>query len=128
MKALAEEEIMRLRNALPEAERALAIAMLPRDSADAKPAMLEIRAGTGGDEAALFAADLYRMYERFAAEQGWRVEPVSMNAREYPYTWRARVGSPRFGLFPVGGSSSPSRPRNEGKLPTGVPSADGMSQ
>ncbi|MCT2557608.1 peptide chain release factor 1 [Tsuneonella sp. YG55] len=82
MKALAEEEIMRLRNALPEAERQLAIAMLPRDSADARPAMLEIRAGTGGDEAALFAADLYRMYERFAAEQGWRVEPVSMNASD----------------------------------------------
>ncbi|MGN3974388.1 peptide chain release factor 1 [Tsuneonella sp. SYSU-LHT278] len=82
MKALAEEEIMRLRNELPVAERQLAIAMLPRDSADARPAMLEIRAGTGGDEAALFAADLYRMYERFAAEQGWRVEPVSMNASD----------------------------------------------
>ncbi|MGX7927664.1 peptide chain release factor 1 [Tsuneonella sp. HG094] len=82
MKALAEEEIMRLRNELPAAERALSIAMLPRDSADAKPAILEIRAGTGGDEAALFAADLYRMYERFAAEQGWRVEPVSMNASD----------------------------------------------
>jgi peptide chain release factor 1 len=82
MKALAEEEIMRLRAELPEAERALAVAMLPRDSADARPAMLEIRAGTGGDEAALFAADLYRMYERFAAEQGWRVEPVSMNASD----------------------------------------------
>ncbi|WP_057881981.1 peptide chain release factor 1 [Tsuneonella troitsensis] len=82
MKALAEEEIMRLRNDLPDAERALAVAMLPRDSADARPAMLEIRAGTGGDEAALFAADLYRMYERFAAEQGWRVEPVSINAND----------------------------------------------
>ncbi len=82
MKALAEEEIMRLRNELPDAERELAIAMLPRDSADARPAMLEIRAGTGGDEAALFAADLYRMYERYAAEQGWRVEPVSMNASD----------------------------------------------
>ena len=56
--------------------------MLPRDSADAKPAMLEIRAGTGGDEAALFAGDLYRMYERFATEQGWKVEPVSMSASE----------------------------------------------
>ncbi len=82
MRALAEEEIMRLRNALPEGERALQLAMLPRDSADARPAMLEIRAGTGGDEAALFAADLYRMYEKFAAEQGWRVEPVSMNASD----------------------------------------------
>ena len=82
MKALAEEEIMRLRAALPEAERALAVAMLPRDAADARPAMLEIRAGTGGDEAALFAADLFRMYERFAAEQGWRVETISVNASD----------------------------------------------
>ncbi|WP_374406814.1 peptide chain release factor 1 [Pelagerythrobacter sp.] len=82
MKALAEEEIMRLRNDLPEAERALAVAMLPRDAADARPAMLEIRAGTGGDEAALFAADLFRMYERFASEQGWRVETISVNASD----------------------------------------------
>ena len=82
MQALANEELSELREKLPEAERALAIAMLPRDSADMRPAMLEIRAGTGGDEAALFAADLYRMYERFAAEQGWRVEPVSVNASD----------------------------------------------
>ncbi|MDG6079130.1 peptide chain release factor 1 [Erythrobacter litoralis] len=82
MRAMAEEELEGLRKALPEMERALAVAMLPRDSADAKPAMLEIRAGTGGDEAALFAGDLYRMYERFAAEQGWQIEPVSMNASE----------------------------------------------
>ncbi|MXO69805.1 peptide chain release factor 1 [Altererythrobacter marinus] len=82
MKALAEEEIARLRERLPEAERQLAIAMLPRDAADARPAMLEIRAGTGGDEAALFAADLFRMYERYAAENGWRVETISMNASD----------------------------------------------
>ena len=82
MRDLADEEIARLKAALPEAERALSIAMLPRDTADARPAMLEIRAGTGGDEAALFAADLYRMYERFAAEQGWRVEMISANANE----------------------------------------------
>lgn len=82
MKAMAEEELGELREALPERERALAIALLPRDSADSKPAMLEIRAGTGGDEAALFAGDLYRMYERFAVEQGWRVEPVSISASE----------------------------------------------
>jgi peptide chain release factor 1 len=56
--------------------------MLPRDSADARPAMLEIRAGTGGDEAALFAADLFRMYERYAAEQGWRVEVIGANASD----------------------------------------------
>ncbi|MXO65450.1 peptide chain release factor 1 [Altericroceibacterium endophyticum] len=82
MKALAGEEISRLRGELPEAERRLAIALLPRDSADARPAMLEIRAGTGGDEAALFAGDLFRMYERFAAEQGWKVETISMNASD----------------------------------------------
>jgi peptide chain release factor 1 len=82
MKAMAQEEIARLQAETPEGERRLALALLPRDSADDRPAMLEIRAGTGGDEAALFAADLYRMYERFAAEQGWRVEPISINASD----------------------------------------------
>ncbi|MBU6268400.1 MAG: peptide chain release factor 1 [Sphingomonadales bacterium] len=82
MRELAEEEVSRIRSELPAAEHALSIAMLPRDSADSRPAMLEIRAGTGGDEAALFAADLYRMYERFAAEQGWRVEMISANASD----------------------------------------------
>jgi len=82
MQAIAEEELAELREKLPEAEHRLAIALLPKDSADDRPAMLEIRAGTGGDEAALFAGDLYRMYERYAAEQGWRVEPVSMNASD----------------------------------------------
>jgi peptide chain release factor 1 len=82
MRALAEEEVARLKDDLPQAEHRLAVAMLPRDSADSRPAMLEIRAGTGGDEAALFAADLYRMYERFAAEQGWRVEMISANATD----------------------------------------------
>ena len=82
MKAMAEEELASLRADLPEKERALAIAMLPRDSADSRPAMLEIRAGTGGDEAALFAGDLYRMYEKFASEQGWKVDPVSMSAAD----------------------------------------------
>ncbi|MBN8484696.1 MAG: peptide chain release factor 1 [Sphingomonadales bacterium] len=82
MRELAEEELARIRAELPEAEHALAIAMLPRDSADSRSAMLEVRAGTGGDEAALFAADLLRMYERFAAEQGWRFELVSANASD----------------------------------------------
>jgi len=82
MRALAEEEVTRLKIELPDAEHRLAIAMLPRDAADQRPAMLEIRAGTGGDEAALFAADLYRMYERYAAEQGWRMEMISANASD----------------------------------------------
>ena len=82
MRAIAQEELAALTVQLPDAEHALAVAMLPRDSADARPAMLEIRAGTGGDEAALFAADLYRMYEKFAAEQGWRVELISASASD----------------------------------------------
>ena len=82
MRSIAQEELGELNAALPEAEHALALAMLPRDRADSRAAMLEIRAGTGGDEAALFAADLLRMYERYAAEQGWRVEVVSANSSD----------------------------------------------
>jgi peptide chain release factor 1 len=82
MQAIAEEELAVLRKALPDAEHRLAVALLPRDEADARPAMLEIRAGTGGDEAALFAADLFRMYEAYAAGQGWKVEVMEMNAND----------------------------------------------
>jgi len=82
MKDMAQEELAQLKEKLPQAERDLSIAMLPRDEADQRPAMLEIRAGTGGDEAALFAGDLFRMYEKFASENGWKVEPVSMNASD----------------------------------------------
>ena len=82
MKAMAADDIERIERELPAAEAKLAVALLPRDAADSRPAMLEIRAGTGGDEAALFAADLFRMYERFAAEQGWKVETISANASD----------------------------------------------
>ena len=82
MKAMAEEELAALNARLPEIERALSLAMLPRDAADSRSAMLEIRAGTGGDEAALFASDLFRMYERYAAEQGWKVEAISASASD----------------------------------------------
>jgi peptide chain release factor 1 len=82
MKAMAADDIDRIERALPDAEAKLAVALLPRDSADSRPAMLEIRAGTGGDEAALFAADLFRMYERYASEQGWKVETISANASD----------------------------------------------
>ncbi len=76
MRALAQEEIERLHGALPEAERALQLALLPRDDADERSAILEIRAGTGGEEAALFAADLARMYQRLAEAHGWRWDVV----------------------------------------------------
>jgi peptide chain release factor 1 len=77
MRAMAEEEIPGVEAALATAEHALAIALLPRDAADERSAMLEIRAGVGGDESALFAGDLLRMYSRYAEGQGWRVELVS---------------------------------------------------
>ena len=82
LREMAEAEAATLAEALPLAERALALKLLPRDTADDKPAMIEIRAGTGGDEAALFAGDLWRMYERYAAAQGWRFEPISLSAGE----------------------------------------------
>jgi peptide chain release factor 1 len=82
MREMAEEEIGALERALPEAERALALKLLPRDAADDRPAMLEIRAGTGGDEAALFAGDLFRMYQRYAESRGWRVELISASPSE----------------------------------------------
>jgi peptide chain release factor 1 len=82
MKDLAEEELPELRAALPEAEHALQLALLPKDAADARPAILEIRPGTGGDEAALFAGDLLRMYQRYAETRGWKLEILEENATE----------------------------------------------
>lgn len=77
MKELAQEEFLELKEKLPKMERALSIQLLPKDVADERSAILEIRAGTGGDEAALFAGDLFRMYEKFAESQGWKVEMIS---------------------------------------------------
>lgn len=82
LRVLAEEELPELRARLPEAERAVQLALLPRDAADARSAMLEIRPGTGGDEAALFAADLARMYQRHAESKGWRWEVVEEQLSE----------------------------------------------
>ncbi|KUP92734.1 peptide chain release factor 1 [Tritonibacter horizontis] len=76
MRSLAQEEIPMLKAALPEAERNLQLALLPKDEADGRAAILEIRPGTGGDEAALFAGDLYRMYSRYAEARGWKVEVI----------------------------------------------------
>src|SRR5690348_1990911 len=82
LKEMAATEAEEIRHNLPQAERALAIQLLPRDAADERAAMLEVRAGTGGDEAALFAGDLLRMYHRFAEEQGWRFELISASSSE----------------------------------------------
>ncbi len=82
MRDLAEEELPGLRAAVPKAEAALQLALLPKDAADARPAMLEIRPGTGGDEAALFAGDLLRMYLRYAEGRGWKVDIIEEAATE----------------------------------------------
>ena len=82
MKTLAEEEIPRLRARIPEMEDRLRLALLPRDAADARPAIIEIRPGTGGEEASLFAADLARMYQRYAERMGWRFEVLDHQASD----------------------------------------------
>jgi peptide chain release factor 1 len=82
MKDLAEEELPDLRAALPEAEKALQLALLPKDAADARPAMIEIRPGTGGDEAALFAGDLLRMYQRYSENHGWSFDILELQETE----------------------------------------------
>ena len=75
--ALAEEEIGPLDTRIEELERQLKVQLLPKDAADEKSAILEVRAGTGGEEAALFAADLFRMYQRYADVHGWKVAIIS---------------------------------------------------
>lgn len=79
MKAMAMEEKEELSKELPLLEQQLKIALLPKDEADAKNAILEVRAGTGGDEAGLFAAELFRMYQRYASEHGWKFEVLSVS-------------------------------------------------
>ena len=79
MRALAEEERRRLTAEVEEMERKVRILLLPKDVADEKNAILEVRAGTGGEEAALFAADLLRMYQRYAERQGWRFELLHLS-------------------------------------------------
>ena len=79
MKALAEDEFAVLKGKIPELEQKLQVMLLPGDTADAKNAILEVRAGTGGDEAGLFAADLFRMYQRYAEVRKWKFELMSLN-------------------------------------------------
>lgn len=79
MKALAEAEMADLKVRIPELEQQVKVMLLPKDEADARNAILEVRAGTGGEEAALFAANLFRMYARYAALKGWRFEPMDIS-------------------------------------------------
>ncbi|MBK5926065.1 peptide chain release factor 1 [Rhodobaculum claviforme] len=105
MRPLAEEEIARLRAGLPALETALRLALLPRDAADDRPAILEIRPGTGGDEAALFAADLLRMYQRHAALRGWGFDVIALAQTE--------LGGVREAVVRVAGSGVYARLKYE---------------
>ena len=78
MAEMAAEELQALRETLPDMEREVALLLAPRDADENASAVLEVRAGTGGDEAALFAGDLFRMYSRYASSRGWRVEVDSL--------------------------------------------------
>ena len=79
IRAVAEQEFHQLKKDLQKKEHEIELLLLPKDSADEKNAILEIRAGTGGDEAALFAADLFRMYQRFSEQQNWKFEVMDIN-------------------------------------------------
>ena len=82
MAAMVADEIQALDEKLPVMERELALMLAPRDKDENASAILEVRAGTGGDEAALFAGDLFRMYQRYAQLQGWKVEVDSVSEGE----------------------------------------------
>jgi peptide chain release factor 1 len=82
MRGLAEEELPTLKARLPRVEEALKLALIPKDAADARAAIMEIRPGTGGEEAALFAGDLLRMYQRYAEARGWKVEILELAETE----------------------------------------------
>src|SRR5688572_28510994 len=79
MKELAEDEIEQLERATGALEEEIKFLLVPKDPNDDRNVVLEIRAGTGGDEAALFAGDLFRMYSRYAERQGWKVDVMSMS-------------------------------------------------
>jgi peptide chain release factor 1 len=82
MKKIAEEEIAILKKNVPELKRQIEVSLIPKDDADERNAIIEIRAGTGGDEAALFAAVLLRMYQRYAERKGWKTEIINCSATE----------------------------------------------
>ncbi len=95
MRALAEEECARLDALIPDLEQRLRLALLPRDIADDRPAILEIRPGTGGEEAALFAGDLLRLYQRHAEAQGWDWQVIALSETE--------LGGVREAVVRIGG-------------------------
>jgi peptide chain release factor 1 len=99
MRELAEEELPELKKRLPEVEKALQIALLPKDAADARPAMIEIRPGTGGEEAALFAGDLLRMYQRYSEARGWKFNVIEESYTEIGGIKEAVINVQGEGVF-----------------------------
>ena len=99
MRALAEEELRTLKTRLPQLEQSLRVALLPKDAADARPAVVEIRPGTGGDEAALFAGDLLRMYQRHAERMGWSADLIALAETELGGVKEATLAVKGEGVF-----------------------------
>ena len=99
MKDLAQAELKELEQRLPDLEHQLNLLLLPKDAADDKSAILEIRAGTGGDEAALFGGDLMRMYQRYAAIHGWKFEILSLSENELGGIKEATINVGGTGVF-----------------------------
>ena len=95
MKEMAEAELFELKDRIPAIEREIRLALLPKDAADERDGILEIRPAAGGDEAALFAAELFAMYQKYAAFRGWRFEVMEYDATE--------LGGLKGGLAEVGG-------------------------
>lgn len=106
MRAFAKEEVTRLEIKIDELSKELNILLLPKDPNDEKNVVLEIRAGAGGDEAGLFAAEMFRMYERYAAKRNWRVEIMSFAA--------TGIGGTKEVTALISGDKVYSRLKNEG--------------
>ncbi len=82
MREMAEGEIQRIKGEVEQIDESLKMLLMPKSADDKKNAILEIRAGTGGDEAALFVANLYKMYLKYAENQGWKIEPISISSND----------------------------------------------
>src|SRR5690606_37093479 len=105
MRELAREEVDRLTEEVERLDQALKVALIPKDPADERNVIVEIRSGTGGDEAGLFAADLFGMYQRYAERQGWRTEITNTSANE--------AGGYREIVLEIHGRGASSRPKDE---------------
>ncbi|BDX06448.1 peptide chain release factor 1 [Planctobacterium marinum] len=118
MQEMAQEEYQQAKASIAELEQALQILLLPKDPNDDMSCFLEIRAGAGGDEAAIFAGDLFRMYSRYAEKQGWRIETISANEGEhggYKEVIANLVGDGAYGImkFESGGHRVQRVPETE---------------